>query len=95
MVCWAGCSVTQLDITNVTSLLQHLPMGFHVDNYHGITEDFNSKTQMKLISTKSGNPEVCVNITVNVTEPLAQELLRPCRAGLSLATVELERPILA
>jgi len=51
MVCWAGCSVMQLDTTNLTGLLQHLPMGFPIDNYHRITNDFKSKTQMKLIST--------------------------------------------
>lgn len=95
MVCWAGCSLTQLDITNLTGLLQHLPMGFHVDNYHRTTNDFKSKTQMKLISAKLGSPEVCVNIIVNITETLAQELLRPCRTVLSLAITELKRPVLA
>lgn len=79
MMCWVGCSLTQLDTTNLTGLLQHLPMEFHVDNYHRTTNGSKSKTQMKLISTKLGNPEVCVNIPVNITGTLAEELLRPSR----------------
>lgn len=70
--------------------MQHLPMEFHVDNYHGTTNGSKGKTQVKLISTKLGNPEVCVNITANITENLAQELLRPCRTVLSLAAIELK-----
>lgn len=92
MMCWVGCSLTQLDTTNLTGLLQHLPMGFHVDNYHRTTSGFKSKTQMKLISTKLGNPEVCVSITVNIAGPLAAEAKQNCSF---LAIVGLTRCVVA
>lgn len=92
MMCWVGCSLTQLDTTNLTGLLQHLPMAFHVDNYHRTTSGFKSKTQMKLISTKLGNPEVCVSITVNIAGTLAAEAKQNCSF---LAIVGLTRRVVA
>lgn len=62
-------------------------MGCHVNNYCRTNNDFKSKTQIKFISTKLGNQEVCVNATVNITEPLVQELC--------LATIDFKRPTLA
>lgn len=50
---------------------------------------------MKLIFTELGNPELCMNITVNIPKALAEELLRACRTLHSLAIEEWERPILA